>query len=307
MKNILLTTNQMAEFTAKGYLFLEGIIESEINNEFINNINKLNEDLSFNIEDHIKKIKTKNIIPFVKPQTPLFSAYPKNTPLSKIFNNKFVAGAITSLVGSNCIIDHHFLHMVLPYKNLKKKERFSQPYHQDSTIDPRMTFDIQVFYFPTEITREMGGTRYIPGSQYRVISEFAISRYQNILGQKRVVCPEGTIGIFHQNLWHGGGINYSNQIRNMFKVRISATEKQELLFCYDKINKPHNFRSIFWNNDEEKQSYLLEDILTQPEPWFETDTCRLEYINRIKMWRYLTGDKNFDADYWMTRIENELK
>ena len=33
---------------------------------------------------------------------------------------------------------------------------------------------------------------------------------------------------------------------------------------------------------KEKQSYLLEDILTQPEPWFETDTCRLEYINRNK-------------------------
>ena len=42
-----------------------------------------------------------------------------------------------------------------------------------------------------------------------------------------------------------------------------------------------------------------------PEPWFEQDTGRLEYINRIKLWRYISGDPEFDADYWMTRVENE--
>jgi len=46
-------------------------------------------------------------------------------------------------------------------------------------------------------------------------------------------------------------------------------------------------------------------ILTTPEPWFEQDTGRLEYVNRVKLWRYLTADPTFDADYWMTRLENE--
>ena len=29
-------------------------------------------------------------------------------------------------------------------------------------------------------------------------------------------------------------------------------------------------------------------------------------INTIKIWRMLTGHKNLDIDYWLTRIENEL-
>ncbi len=32
---------------------------------------------------------------------------------------------------------------------------------------------------------------------------------------------------------------------------------------------------------------------------------RLEYINRARFWRRLTGDETFDADDWLTRIENE--
>ena len=50
----------------------------------------------------------------------------------------------------------------------------------------------------------------------------------------------------------------------------------------------------------------VHSILTAPEPWHEDDTGRLEYLNRIRFWRYLTGDDSFDADYWATRIENEF-
>ena len=46
-------------------------------------------------------------------------------------------------------------------------------------------------------------------------------------------------------------------------------------------------------------------ILTRPEKWFENDTGRIEYINRIRLWRFLLGDDSFDADYWATRVENE--
>jgi hypothetical protein len=41
-----------------------------------------------------------------------------------------------------------------------------------------------------------------------------------------------------------------------------------------------------------------------PEPWFEQDTGRLEFLNRIRLWRYLTDDPTYDADYWLTRVEN---
>jgi hypothetical protein len=43
----------------------------------------------------------------------------------------------------------------------------------------------------------------------------------------------------------------------------------------------------------------------QLEPWYEYDTGRLELINRLKLWRYLTGADQADVDYWLSRIENE--
>jgi hypothetical protein len=44
--------------------------------------------------------------------------------------------------------------------------------------------------------------------------------------------------------------------------------------------------------------------LSSFEPWFEGGNGRLEILNRIKFWRFLTGDDNFDAHYWLTRLEN---
>ena len=60
---------------------------------------------------------------------------------------------------------------------------------------------------------------------------------------------------------------------------------------------------MFWT--DENTDITVNDILTKKYPWQENDTRRLDIINRIKMWRLLTGDSNLDIDYWMTRVENE--
>ena len=31
---------------------------------------------------------------------------------------------------------------------------------------------------------------------------------------------------------------------------------------------------------------------------------RLEFVSRIKLWRDLIDDPTYDADYWLTRLEN---
>jgi hypothetical protein len=46
-------------------------------------------------------------------------------------------------------------------------------------------------------------------------------------------------------------------------------------------------------------------ILCHPEPWFEFDTGRLEFVSRVRLWRHLTGDPDFDAHYWLSRLEND--
>ena len=302
----LLTTEQMAEFASSGCLFFEELIDKETNKEFLDDIGHTSADKVDSMETYNKNIKATSSIPRIKAGSPLKNAYPVNSPLEKILKNEVVAGAIQSLVGSNPIVDHQALHLTFPTKFFKgaNKRQMSQGNHQDSTIDPRSTFDIQVFYFPTEVTKEMGGTRYHPGTQLRIVNEFAIAKYQNILGQKSIVCKPGTIGIFHNGLWHGAGVNFSDEIRYMFKVRLQPTEKQELLWDPDKRYKPLPNRALYWTDENKEET--INDILMQSYPWQEADTNRLDKINVVKFWRLLTGHKKMDVDYWLTRIENKL-
>ena len=302
----LLTTEQMAEFASSGCLFFEELIDKETNKEFLDDIGHTSADKVDSMETYNKNIKATSSIPRIKAGSPLKNAYPVNSPLEKILKNEVVAGAIQSLVGSNPIVDHQALHLTFPTKFFKgaNKRQMSQGNHQDSTIDPRSTFDIQVFYFPTEVTKEMGGTRYHPGTHLRIVNEFAIAKYQNILGQKSIVCKPGTIGIFHNGLWHGAGVNFSDEIRYMFKVRLQPTEKQELLWDPDKRYKPLPNRALYWTDENKEET--INDILMQSYPWQEADTNRLDKINVVKFWRLLTGHKKMDVDYWLTRIENKL-
>ena len=302
----LLTTEQMAEFASSGCLFFDELIDKETNKEFLDDIGHTSADKVDSMQTYNKNIKATSSIPRIKAGSPLKNAYPVNSPLEKILKNEVVAGAIQSLVGSNPVVDHQALHLTFPTKFFKgaNKRQMSQGNHQDSTIDPRSTFDIQVFYFPTEVTKEMGGTRYHPGTHLRIVNEFAIAKYQNILGQKSIVCKPGTIGIFHNGLWHGAGVNFSDEIRYMFKVRLQPTEKQELLWDPEKKYKPLPNRALYWTDENKEET--INDILMQSYPWQEADTNRLDKINVVKFWRLLTGHKKMDVDYWLTRIENEL-
>ena len=232
----------------------------------------------------------------------------RGTALNELINLPEISGAIESLVGLDCLLDHHFLHITFPQKYWEKSKtpQRSQSIHQDSTIDPRKAFDVQVFYFPHEVTKEMGGTRYLPGSHFRVVSESSISRYQNIKGQEHVICPAGTVMIFHMGLWHGGGLNQSDKLRYLFKIRLCPKRRQLRLWEEGQIkNETEPQRPIFWTDGKKQEDHLFS-ILTKPETWFDMDSGILEYLNTIWFWRYISGDDNFDADYWVTRVENEF-
>ena len=47
----------------------------------------------------------------------------------------------------------------------------------------------------------------------------------------------------------------------------------------------------------------INKILGTNHGWYGNES-RLEVVNRIKFWRFLTDDDSFDVSYWLTRIEN---
>ena len=288
----LLTTSQVAEFAAKGCLRFDGLIGSDLNQEFL--------DL-FAEEIGSDDRYVNRVIPNCKPGTYVSQAFPQDHPLSKILAQPVVAGTLKSLMGTNPIFDHHHVHMTFPNRSRV------QTNHQDSTIDLRSkNFDIQMIYFPHEVNDKMGGTRYIPGTHLRTVHESQIARYQNIRGQIRVTCPAGTIIFFHHGIWHGGGKNTSDVPRIMYKLRLQPSGSQSLQWDTSDLTEERIKswqRPIFHAFGKREEDDVPSKLMSH-EPWFD-NTSRLEYMNRVRFWRTLLNDAEIDIDYWLTRVENE--
>ena len=288
----LLTTSQVAEFAAKGCLRFDGLIDNDLNQEFLD---LFAEDIGSD-DRYVNKA-----IPNCKPGTYVSQAFPQDHPLSKILAQPVVAGTLKSLMGTNPIFDHHHVHMTFPNRSRV------QTNHQDSTIDLRSkNFDIQMIYFPHEVNDKMGGTRYIPGTHLRTVHESQIARYQNIRGQIRVTCPAGTIIFFHHGIWHGGGKNTSDVPRIMYKLRLQPSGSQSLQWDTSDLTEERIKswqRPIFHAFGKHKEDDVPSKLMSH-EPWFD-NTSRLEYMNRIRFWRTLLNDAEIDIDYWLTRVENE--
>ena len=288
----LLTTSQVAEFAAKGCLRFDGLIDNDLNQEFLD---LFAEDIGSD-DRYVNRV-----IPNCKPGTYVSQAFPQGHPLSKILAQPVVAGTLKSLMGTNPIFDHHHVHMTFPNRSRV------QTNHQDSTIDLRSkNFDIQMIYFPHEVNDKMGGTRYIPGTHLRTVHESQIARYQNIRGQIRVTCPAGTIIFFHHGIWHGGGKNTSDVPRIMYKLRLQPSGSQSLQWDTSDLTEERIKswqRPIFHAFGKREEDDVPSKLMSH-EPWFD-NTSRLEYMNRIRFWRTLLNDAEIDIDYWLTRVENE--
>ena len=303
---ILLTSPQVASFVARGFLRFDAAVPPDINAQFMAEAGAVAEPASgTRVRRVLEETLAASQIPEVPAGTPLAEAYRPGSAVARLLDLPLVRGALRSLLGEAPVFDHHFLHVTFPprFHDAASHENVSQHTHQDSTIDPRpQAFDVQVMYYPHAVTRPMGGTRFIPGTHLHKVSEVALGRYQNIVGQQHMVCEAGTLLFLHHGIWHGGGVNVSDDTRYMFKIRMHASGRQTRGWNLEDTPQPNAQRAIFFRKSAPEKG-TVETILTTPEPWFEQDTSRLEYVNRIKLWRYLTDDASYDADYWLTRLE----
>ena len=291
-----LTTLQMASFAANGFVRLDEVVPKHLNERFIQ---------AFTRNRETDGGAKGEMIPAVPPGTAVLDAYPQDSVLGQIMRLPIVQGAVESLVGPKSLVDHHFVHTLPGASFFKKHNRrqVSQGLHQDSTIDPRDSFDIQLFYYPQDVPREMGGTRFLPGSHLRIVSESAVSRYQNVVGQEHIVCKAGTMFCMHHGIWHGGGVNHTETTRFLYKLRLNPVIRQIKLWDTSDLDESNDqFRPIFFVT-EQRRPNTIQEVLMRGQPWYEGDTGRIELIQRVRFFRRLLGDSSFDADYWVSRLE----
>ncbi|MFZ4661382.1 MAG: phytanoyl-CoA dioxygenase family protein [Caldilineaceae bacterium] len=277
-KKHLLNSNQMASFVARGFLRFDELVPPAINDAVMAEIDA-------------------GSIKAAPAGTPLSQCYPEPSALGHMLRMPEIQGIIQSLVGPDPLFDHHAVHV------RQANEGQAQGMHGDSIIDTRMHFDVQLMYFPHDVPLEMGGTLVVPGSQYRRINEMDIARYQNFLGQIPMVCKAGSVLALHHGIWHCGRQNKTSQKRYMYKIRLNPRVRQMRLWNTDDLSADlGKHKPIFTRETNAVED--IQTILGKQEPWYEDAAGRLEVVNRVKMWRFLTGDNNFDVHYWLTRLEN---
>ena len=258
-KQHLLNSKQMAQFVADGLLRFDELVPDELNRAAC-------------AEMEAGVLRGKAGVPMDELWQDL--------AIGQVIRLPAIQGMIDSLVGPGPLYDHHAVHTV------NANHEHGQIWHADAIIDTRMHFDVQFFYFAHDTPREMGGTMFLPGSQYRRVSESDIARYQNFLGQMPMVCKAGTVAVAHHGIWHCAQPNQTDNKRYMFKLRLNPTVRQKKL----------------WNTDDIVDAEI-PGLLNANHRWYGNEV-RLEAVNRIKMWRFLTGDDNFDLSYWLSRLEN---
>lgn len=277
-KKYLLTTAQMAEFVARGFLRFDELVPEAINRDVM---------AAFDAGG----------IDAAPAGTPFSHCYPQPSPIGAMLRIPEIQGIVHSLVGPDPLFDHHAIHVRQP------NEGKAQGMHGDSIIDTRMHFDIQLMYFPHDVPLEMGGTLLVPGSQYRRINEADIARYQNFAGQVPMVCKAGSLLALHHGIWHCGRQNKTDRKRYMYKIRLNPVVRQYRLWNTDDLAAMTGGQKRIFTA-EQNAAEDVQTILGRGEPWYEDGGGRLEIVNRVKMWRFLSGDENFDVHYWLTRLEN---
>lgn len=298
-----LTTAEMAEFVANGFLRFDSLVPEPINQKVLVELKHL---YPVKLANAIKSTgqnpsphtltEAKRGIDTPDSLTPLSKCYPQPSAIGEMLRLPQVFGIIESLVGPDPLFDHDFVHFIAG------NNPSSQHLHVDAVIDNRTpSFDVQLFYFPTDVKPGGGGTRFVPGSHLRYTRAEGVSRYQTVLGEQHYQGSAGTILIFHQGLWHAGQPNTSQDDRWMYKIRLNPSIPQVRLWNQDDFGALHNDATD--HAFAQVRTDSVAQILRNMQPWQQGHEARYEQMERARLWRYVSGDRNFDVDFYHTRME----
>lgn len=198
----LLNDAQMQQFIREGYLTVQADFPVP-----------LHQDLYQRIETVFEKEKNpgNNILPRV-PQ------------IQRVYDHPAVQGALTSILGPDYLMNpHRHCHLNPPGSK-------GQNWHKDNYVfdeilrqpRPRWVF---AFYYPQEVTSDMGGTGILPGRHYH----HHISSADPALTTETELplCgPAGTVAIVHYDAWHRATPNRSERKRYMLK------------FLFERLSEP---------------------------------------------------------------------
>lgn len=177
-----LTDSQVLEFCSHGAIVLEGVVSHEINQQTFEYL-----------DEH----------PTGEPSTIMLEDW----FLENVLLHPEVAGAVRSILGRNVGLP------VLMSNHRAKCPAPAQGWHHDgdSVFDPEVNY-LQVFYYPQDVTPEMGPTEILPGSHLA-----PTGRDIGWRGGRLMDSSAGTVFITMYPILHRKSESTTEGMRNMLK------------------------------------------------------------------------------------------
>lgn len=182
-----MTDHDVLEFCRNGYILLNNIVPSETNKRVSDFLDKHNGVFPGEILD-------------------------EQYFINDVLLNPHLVGFIRSLLGANFALPV----MMVNHRGVGVK-KVNGGWHQDacSIVDPPMLPYLQVFYYPQDVSLEMGPTAVVPGTH--LIKANEIGHFGNIRNQVFTVAPAGSIFITAYPIWHRATEKTVPAIRNLLK------------------------------------------------------------------------------------------
>ncbi len=137
--------------------------------------------------------------------------FPKIPDLYQILRDPAVDGALQSLLGPSYLIHPH-RHCHHNPSGSKGQGMHQDSYENDQNVRHHRTRWTMAFYYPQDVSLDMGPTAILPATQYYNSSKQAYER------EEQPLCGRaGTVTIVHYDLWHRAMPNASDRDRLMVK------------------------------------------------------------------------------------------
>ena len=136
---------------------------------------------------------------------------PKVPDLYQILRDPAVDGALQSLLGPSYLIHPH-RHCHHNPSGSKGQGMHQDSYENDQNVRHHRTRWTMAFYYPQDVSLDMGPTAILPATQYYNSSKQAYEREEMSLCGRA-----GTVTIVHYDLWHRAMPNASDRDRFMVK------------------------------------------------------------------------------------------
>ena len=201
-----LTDEQMRDFIINGYVKVQTDFPPSFHENIYEQLNAMFEQTG-NLGN--------NVLPLI-PE------------IQEIFDHPTVHGAMQGALGQDYAMHSH------RYCHFNQQGSEGQNFHKDSyegdgQIRRHRCRWTMAFYYPQDVTEDMGATAVLPGSQYYETGESAHQQPELALTGEA-----GTVTIVHYDLWHRAMPNRSDKKRYMLK------------FLFIRLDEP---QTPSWKND----------------------------------------------------------